>query len=427
MSQLEKLFKDSLQNEQVPLDPKAWSAMESKLNQSMPVQASNAWKWVAAAVGTAAVATVAIYSSTSNTEETQAPTANNTTAPIETNVQLSEKGAAKVDQKESVAVESIDPTQTQATNSISETSDNSQNNSISDLSTQERTSFEDRVSANNYNEVVQEASTPQQTKTNPDKQPEIAALVMPTLKTVYCQNETFELFNANEADMTLKQPSGSKLKVSKGQSGKVQLTEPGKYIVTTNHPTDKRTLTFEVVQAPSVAFRRSNDYIYKDGIPYLEFETMNFSNELTWKLEGKTIGEGEAVGVTIFKQGNYDLSLEAKDEKGCISTSTQSIRVDNNYNLIAELALRPKSSNRAVNTFMPEALELRNTGFTLIIMDKGTGGTIYQTSDANQGWNGIDARTGEMVSEGVYLWKVVLNDPLPGEKNIYLGTVNVLL
>ena len=73
---------------------------------------------------------------------------------------------------------------------------------------------------------------------------------------------------------------------------------------------------------------------------------------------------------------------------------------------------------------MPRALKERDTPFKLIILDRRDGHIIYETTDANQGWDGIDRQTGTMVDyEQTYIWKVTLVSPQPGEQAEYFGTI----
>jgi hypothetical protein len=89
-------------------------------------------------------------------------------------------------------------------------------------------------------------------------------------------------------------------------------------------------------------------------------------------------------------------------------------------------AFSPLSNDPRKNTFMPYALKERNTGFTLTIIDPKTGGVVYTTKNASEGWDGIDSRTGNLAISGTnYIWKVILTNPLPGEADSYKGILIV--
>jgi hypothetical protein len=94
------------------------------------------------------------------------------------------------------------------------------------------------------------------------------------------------------------------------------------------------------------------------------------------------------------------------------------------YNLLAVNAFNPQSTNSRNSSFMPYALTIRQTPFKLIVLDPDTGGLVFETSDADDAWDGIDRRDGKLVpGNKAYIWKVVLQNPVAGEKSEYRGTI----
>ena len=66
----------------------------------------------------------------------------------------------------------------------------------------------------------------------------------------------------------------------------------------------------------------------------------------------------------------------------------------------------------------------RDTPFHMIVIDPADGAILFETSTADQPWDGIDRNTGKMVDENKsYVWKVILEQPESNEKPEYLGTV----
>ena len=60
----------------------------------------------------------------------------------------------------------------------------------------------------------------------------------------------------------------------------------------------------------------------------------------------------------------------------------------------------------------------------MIVIDPADGAILFETSTADQPWDGIDRNTGKMVDENKsYVWKVILDQPESNEKPEYLGTV----
>ena len=73
---------------------------------------------------------------------------------------------------------------------------------------------------------------------------------------------------------------------------------------------------------------------------------------------------------------------------------------------------------------MPYALTERNTDFSMLIIDPTNGVTLFETSDATNGWNGTNRTTGQLVDANkAFIWIVKLKNPLPGEKSEYKGTI----
>ena len=102
----------------------------------------------------------------------------------------------------------------------------------------------------------------------------------------------------------------------------------------------------------------------------------------------------------------------------------KTISIPEEYNLNASKALDVNASDVRFNTFMPYALKERNTPFELYIYDARSGRVIFKTSDASNGWNGVDSNTGEMLKNGsTVLWKVILKNPNPGEQREYSGNL----
>ena len=73
---------------------------------------------------------------------------------------------------------------------------------------------------------------------------------------------------------------------------------------------------------------------------------------------------------------------------------------------------------------MPYALTIREVRFELVILDPDNGAVVFKTSDAQNAWDGIDMRNGQLIpAQKAYIWKVVLQDALPNEKTTYTGTI----
>jgi hypothetical protein len=100
------------------------------------------------------------------------------------------------------------------------------------------------------------------------------------------------------------------------------------------------------------------------------------------------------------------------------------IQIPSDYNLLAVNAFNPQSQDSRNSTFMPYALTIRQTPFSLIVLDPDNGGLVFETKDAGNAWDGIDRRDGKLVpGNKAYIWKVVIQRPIQGEKGEYRGTI----
>ena len=60
-------------------------------------------------------------------------------------------------------------------------------------------------------------------------------------------------------------------------------------------------------------------------------------------------------------------------------------------------------------TFIPKALLGWNTKFEMVILDK-SGKTLFKTSEKSDPWNGKINNNGQILPDGIYLWKVITYD-----------------
>ena len=60
----------------------------------------------------------------------------------------------------------------------------------------------------------------------------------------------------------------------------------------------------------------------------------------------------------------------------------------------------------------------------MLIISPSTGETIFETTDLDKPWRGQNEKTEELVPENSdYIWKVILSNPVKGEKSEYKGRI----
>jgi len=163
---------------------------------------------------------------------------------------------------------------------------------------------------------------------------------------------------------------------------------------------------------------------YEDGTPRIHVTAETMASDLIWNVNGTVINKkNKSFDLLAFKGQTYTITAEGQLD-GCKSSETIKITANEDYNLLAVNAFNPQSRDERNATFMPYALTIRDVQFNMVILDPDNGAVVFKSSDAQNAWDGIDQRTGQMVTANkAYIWKVVLQETLPGEKSTYSGTI----
>jgi hypothetical protein len=422
MKDIEKLFKDSLENYELPYDASAWKSLESKLPQTGIVKPINFTKW--GLIGFAAAALAVSVFIVSNSDE-------KTTNLIEKKeVKQVEKQSASTKKTASTNPASI--TEKQLKDQKQEqknTSENSNNSLLYIEQNQVRGEYENSThqfikelefgvvpNSPSYQSAIVQSITENQKSNSNFKIPIIATK---------CQGEILELDNENSKSIVLKTPSG-KLEVIRAKSQlKANLTQLGTYSI--NSIDERGDLvelrTFSVINSPSISLSFDSELTYENGLPILKANLEGEDSKIKWALNNKSLDvSGKNAVINAFNKGTYEISAIVTNELGCKSSESKSIQVKDEYNLLAVNAFDPNSNDLRKTTFLPVALQSRTSPFKMVILDPNDGGIVYETSDASQPWDGIDRRDGKMVNPNkTYVWKVTIKNPEIGEKSEYKG------
>jgi|TARA_R110000737_G_scaffold164641_1_gene192288 hypothetical protein len=419
MSQnLEKLFKESLQNMDAPYNPQAWDALQARLDAAMPVATPkkpfNPWRASAIVIGVVGISTALYFLNSSDkvikTSEVKVENQNST----------KEKVAVKNNNTEQKAI---------SENSVAKTIANETEPAVKTNSSTTNTQAQPQNSTNIIQGTIGElktnvASTINNGLVETKRNENIEAIVLPLISK-HCLNDEVIINNTNARNIVLTAPSGKKQIVAANKIGAIQLNEAGTYHLTDSNKEVENTFVVYSISEPY--FDVDMDNIYKNGVPSTIVKTTSIANNFKWTYDkSKNVLSGKENEFHFFTKGNHTITLETTDNNGCKNSTSKTVNVDEDYNLMAVDAFSPLSNDVRKNTFMPFALKERNTGFSLTIIDPKTGGTVFTTKSAAEGWDGIDRRSGNLADNGAnYIWKVVLTNPLPGEADSYKGIVIV--
>ncbi len=420
MKNIEQLIKESLENHELPYNEAAWESLSKRLDGTTPTPFYRKW-WVAASVGTVLVGSALFFALNSQSESTDQT--KNTTPVVSQNAPNSPvKSQDKTQASESTTPQTHIPhteenqtvvLQNETANKNYQHSNTAHPNVNPKGESNNKKDTEGQVASN-------QNSKPPVTDAAPSKNTILPAIFN---KSRYCIGDEIEITNPNE-------------------NTNVQVLQNGKTLLNVK-PDSKKTLiasnegTVDVVvgnqkQSVPVYGTTSDLYIhvdptliYENAIPAVRFNVSGNDNPVHWKVENHSseVENGTFI-VHPYHGTEISVSVSSKDQNGCLVVENKTITIPEEYNLNASKALDVNASDIRFNTFMPYALKERNTPFELYIYDARSGRVIFKTSDASNGWNGVDSRTGEMLKNGTTVfWKVIMKNPNPGEQREYNGTL----
>jgi len=424
MSQnLENLFKDSLQNMDAPYNPQAWADLQFRLDTAMPVAAPKqpfkVWSASAIVVGVIGISTALYFLVLSPITDNK-----NSDTIVATKKSTIDTQKNTIDHKEAI-VNTIKKTKT-TNNTNQPVVKPILKTSVPTVSTTQGTPSE-KAENTNQNQIVGDllnAVILNNKLQEPSGVKNSAPISIPGIAN-QCQNEKIKISNTNTRNLIVTFPSGKREKIATNEEATINLTEDGIYSISDDNSEKEK--TFRVNSAKEPDFEVDQTNIYKNGLPSTVVNTSSIANEYRWACDKtKVILSGKENEFHFFKEGRHTIELEITDQNGCKNSASKIVNISNDYNLMAVDAFNPLHNDLRRNTFMPFALKQRNTGFTLVIIDPKDGGVVYQTNDANAGWDGIDKRSGNLaLNSSSYIWKVTLTNPMDGENKNYKGVILV--
>ncbi len=256
--------------------------------------------------------------------------------------------------------------------------------------------------------------------------------VLPNVQKFYCQNEEITLKNDNSSSSLdiFDDTDNMEVSILPNQSKTFKLKKACKYNFRHpkfdgGHSNFSFVHAFEIISAKTVDFSFENELIYEKGLPYINLSAKDFTSNSSWKAnKGLIVDQTENTKLRVLNKGKYDVSLNFVDENSCKSTKTETISIEEEYNLMAPSGFRPLDLDARTNRFIPFALTKRNVQFEMIIVDPQTSRIVFKSNSAENAWDGIDMNSGELVFVNkLFIWKVILKNPEPKEKSEYTGTI----
>jgi hypothetical protein len=389
---LEELFRESLQQHEVPYDASAWDSLNKKLSENQPEnQKKNHWKSISFIVAGLAIGGYLFYS-------------NSTPTPVKKH-----------------QIEQIKPI-----TPLEETKDNEVKLETPSIPVKKSTNKTNQpIFTSPKNENVQiENKKPNVEEVKQIEVRESKKYLHITNKASYCQGENETFKNENDFTIYLIHESGKYHTIKSKESLDVEFKDAGQYFWSfENHlNTQNKMPAFEVFISKKVSFNVPQDFDYSNGLPSLNLTT-NSPGTNRWYVNNKPYTQGNDVILNLFNKGRYEIKL-VNEYNGCKSDLSKSFTSDDTYNLMSVTGIEPSHSDPKRNSFIPYALTLRNISFNMFIISPKTGEIIFETNDIDKPWKGQNQKTNELVPENSeYIWKVTIQNPTKGEKSEYKGIV----
>ena len=398
-NKLEDSIKSSLENYEIPYDESAWTAMSAKLDKVKPVKEPFLAKpknWFIISASLVTITSITLFFVLDSNQPTKKSEKKSNTS-ITPNLSEEKNEQIKI------------------TESGPSTKRKIKNKSIKKIIESKSASQDEKIIKNepivikNYNDVVKND----------------AVSIIPVTLNAYCQYEQIEFSNKNNFIIVLKTPSRS-IQVFPSKKETIELREVGNYYWISEEDKNNSQvlkLAFRVKENPYPTANLGNDIQIVNGIPCLKATTSSNSS-ITWFLNNEKKGNEKEVKFTLFTKGPHYISLSIVNENSCENKINMTYNAEENYNLLSPNGIETTHSDPRRRTFMPEALKERNTPFRMIIINPTDGKTIFETSDADNPWDGTNQHTGELVPTNIdFIWKVYLSHPEKNEKNEYYGKI----
>jgi len=426
---VDQAIKSSLENYELPYAAGAWTALNATLDAKDAPKSNT--KWYAAASILIAAATVSYFVINGTTQDSNPKTKTNKIAQTGNDVEVSNttSNSNQATTTNNTSTTSNSNGETASNNSSNESStpvignETPSNSAFGGNSNHGLGNGNGNGTGNGSGDSDKSGSSGSEdhNELTNNGGSTMEPFVMPTIYSA-CQGTAIQIANSNEYDMTIIYPNGS-IWTGKAQS-ETTLTATSAGLYKVGYLLNGEMVeegSFNVHSAPGADFDFDDlGEIWEDGLPTTTVIATTPGSSYEWKY-GKLTATGMEADPHFFTKGNHDIELTVTGTNGCKSTITKTVNIEDNYNLFAIKAFDPQDMDVRNSTFMPRALiEREDVKFSMIIIDHTDGHVMFETSDASQGWDGVDRTTGQALGyEKTFIWKVTVENPESGERRVY--------
>ena len=439
MDKFEKIIKESVEHYEVPYSDDAWKALSKKMGPEKGLMT----KWIIGVAAGLVLISGAVWFSTSdviedtnNLSSVQETTVNNTVPALSNNNTNSDTKIVTEHNTVEPETAEINDIESHTAEPYAEPASEERTTAQTHESITTPTPFptvEDRESSISQIEIHENTIEPNVSKAEGE-------LVFDEATLDYSKLDLNIVTDKNEVCFgkpVLFKPSIPKIKAiyqwDLGDGNVIEANfvdhiydEPGHYVVKLQlldtktkkvlKSTETKTVTVQALPENHI------DYEFvQTAIPTIYFsQNTKPGYKVIWDIENEGRITGHNFSYEFRKEGTYLVKSTVFNALGCSTTSTETVRIEDSYNLLAPKGFSPNGDGTN-ETFIPKALETGDVQFTMKIFSR-TGDLVFQTSDANSPWDGLYTKDLTPAPETTYIWVVELTND-SGKQEVYKGTV----
>ena len=152
------------------------------------------------------------------------------------------------------------------------------------------------------------------------------------------------------------------------------------------------------------------------------------SSQFLWELESPTstnvfYDEDFSFSYSDYDLGDYSICLSVETDNGCIDSICKSITIKDDFIFYIPNSFTPDADGR--NDDFGPIINGANQNYDFSIFNRW-GEMLFSKDDNNLRWDGKHFKTGNILPNGVYVWKVEVFDEINQENKEFIGNVTLL-
>ncbi len=195
---------------------------------------------------------------------------------------------------------------------------------------------------------------------------------------------------------------------SSKQTQILQIEHAGKYEISARLIDSESNLAFEVLALPEIDFTyQDNSDAYFDQTAILKAEPAEL--DFRWDIEGLDNNvQGSKVEVDFGEFGLHDVELSFQNELGCVATKLKPVSIQKDFDELAPSHFTPNGDGMN-EEFIPMGFKEVPGDFKFYVFNEN-GRQVFFSQSREIAWNGKENNSGRELSEGIYVWKVVISN-----------------